>query len=122
MTKIQRSGTLDTDTEQECLVVVEEVKHFWVYLSHVHHLADHSSLIYLDCMKDENGRLAFWEMALQTYLYTVVYRPGSENRNADSISRQSWPEEARESKEGLPYQLRRREKRGRMSQGEDFTG
>ena len=53
-------------------------------------VTDHSSLRYLTQMKDENGRLARWSLALQPYLFDVVHQPGSQNANADGMSRQSW--------------------------------
>ena len=31
-----------------------------------------------------------WALALQPFSYTVVYRPSSQNANADALSRQSW--------------------------------
>ena len=41
-------------------------------------------------MRNTNGRLMRWALALQPFSYTVVYRPGSQNANADALSRQSW--------------------------------
>ena len=80
-------------------------------------VTDHNSLVYLEKMKDENGRLARWAMALMPYMYTTVHRPGSKNQNADGMLRQSWPtveinrEEPRHSKE----------KKGRMSEEQVFV-
>ena len=50
----------------------------------------HSSLQYLDRLRDEKGRLTRWALTLQPYSFTVVYRPGSSNSNADGLSRQAW--------------------------------
>ena len=90
--KLKLAETRYTVTEQECLAVVEAVKHFRVYLSGVLFtiVTDHSSLRYLTQMKDENGHLARWSLELQPYLFDVVHRPGSQNANADGMSRQSW--------------------------------
>ena len=54
-------------------------------------VTDHNSLVYLEKMKNENGRLAKWAMALMPYMYTIVNQPGSKNQNADGMSRQLWP-------------------------------
>ena len=90
--KLKPAETRYTVTEQKCLAVVEAVRHFRVYLSGALFtiVTDHNSLQYLTQMKDENGRLARWSLALQPYLFDVVHRPGSQNANADGMSRQSW--------------------------------
>ena len=79
-------------TEQECLVVVEAVRHFRVYLSGQPFpvITDHRSLTYLNAMNDENGRLTRWALALQPYYLEVQHRPGVRHQNADGLSRQSW--------------------------------
>ena len=46
--------------------------------------------MYLNTMKDENGRLTHWALALQPYLFQVQHRPGVRHQNADGLSRQSW--------------------------------
>ena len=58
--KLKPAETRYIVTEQECLAVVEAVRHFRVYLSGTFFtiVTDHSSLRYLTQMKDENGRLA----------------------------------------------------------------
>ena len=90
--KLKPAETRYTITEQECQAVVEAVRHFRVYLSGAPFtiVTDHSSLRYLTQMKDENGRFARWLLALQSYLFDVVHRPGSQNANADGMSKQSW--------------------------------
>lgn len=104
-----------TVSEQECLAVVEGVKHFRVYLLGAEFtiVTDHSSLVYLEKMKDENGRLARWAMALMPYMYTIVHRPGSKNKNADGMSRQSWPTAGRDRGELLL---------SKGEEGKDVTG
>ena len=49
-------------TEQECLAVVEAIRHFRIYLSGAMFrvVTDHSSLKHLAKMKDESGRLTKW--------------------------------------------------------------
>jgi len=38
-------------------------------------------------IKDATGRLARWSLLLQQYDFEIVYRPGKEHGNADSLSR-----------------------------------
>ena len=77
--KLKPAETRYTVTEQVCQAVVEAVRHFRVYLSEAPFIivTDHSSLRYLTQMKDEDGRFARWSLALQSYLFDVVHRPGS---------------------------------------------
>ena len=78
--------------EQECLAVVEAVKHFRVYLTGVPFRVqtDHRCLMYLDKLKDESSRLTRWALTLQPYNFVVTHRPGRLNANADGLSRQAW--------------------------------
>ena len=48
---------------------------------------DHRALEWLDRLKDNNSRLTRWSLALQPYRYTVRYRAGTANGNADGLSR-----------------------------------
>lgn len=43
-------------------------------------------------MKDINGRLTRWSLALQPYHFTVTHRSGTSHDNADSLLRQAWDE------------------------------
>ena len=76
-------------TELEGLAVVNSVQHFDVYL--VTHpfvvVTDHRALIFLNTTRHANGRLARWALALQPYTFTLQYRPGPLNLNADALSR-----------------------------------
>ena len=47
---------------------------------------EHRSLKWLDQLKDTNSRLTRWSLALQPYCYTVEYRSGASNGNADALS------------------------------------
>eukprot|EP00731_Ephydatia_muelleri_P011294 Em0006g188a len=47
---------------------------------------DHRFLEWLDRLKENNSRLTSWSLALQHYQYSVQYRTGQRNRNADSLS------------------------------------
>ena len=71
-----------TITEQECLAVVEAMKHIWVYLSWAIFtiITDHRRLKHLAKVKDENRRLARWSLALQPYIYEVLLTWSTEQR------------------------------------------
>ena len=75
--------------EKECLAIKLAVTAFRVYLLGRSFViqTDHRSLEWLDRLKDNNPRLCRWSLALQPYQYTVVYRAGDHNKNADALSR-----------------------------------
>eukprot|EP00731_Ephydatia_muelleri_P035282 Em0111g7a len=74
--------------ERECLAVLYAVKQFRHYLlgrAFVLH-TDHQPLQWLSAQKME-GRLCRWALALQEFDFTIKYRRGSSNANADALSR-----------------------------------
>ena len=77
--------------ENECLAIKLAVYAFRVYVAGRPFViqTDHQSLEWLDCMKETNSRLARWSLLLQPYNFTVEYRPGHANGNADTLSRLS---------------------------------
>ena len=81
--------------EKECLAIVSALKHFAVYLVGRHFTieTDHRALRFLHSVNNSNSRLTRWAMPLQQFSFTVRYRPGQENGNADGLSRQPWDEE-----------------------------
>jgi len=48
---------------------------------------DHRALEWLDRLKDNNARLTRWSLSLQPNKFTVIYRTGKANGNADALSR-----------------------------------
>lgn len=78
--------------EKECLAVVESIKAFKHYLIGRHFTVqtDHRALQWLEKMKDSYPRLTRWTILLQPYDFTIQYRPGTTNKNADGLSRQAW--------------------------------
>lgn len=48
---------------------------------------DHKALQWLEQMKDTNGRITRWYLALQPFRFTVHHVPGKENLTADYLSR-----------------------------------
>ena len=78
--------------EQECLALVEAIKHCRPYISHNHFTvySDNIALKWLQKIKDENGRLGRWSLKLQGYNFTIEHKPGIKNQNADALSRRSY--------------------------------
>lgn len=75
-------------TERECLAVIWGVKHFrpFLYGTHFTIVTDHSSLRWLQNIKDPEGQLARWALKLQHYDFNIVHRPGLLHQNADGLS------------------------------------
>jgi hypothetical protein len=79
-------------TELECLAVVWAIQHqFRVYLEGRSFTVytDHNALTWLFTKADlsTNSRLKRWVLLLQPYSFTVQYKKGTVNRNADALSR-----------------------------------
>ncbi len=76
-------------TEQECLAMVEAIKHFRSYLygQPFTVVTDHKPLEHLDSFKSHNGRVMRWRMMLADYNFNIVAGPGRDNANADALSR-----------------------------------
>ena len=76
-------------TELEGLAVVDAVRHFDAYLVTHPFLVetDHRALEFLNSANHTNGRLARWAMRLEPFTFTISYRPGPLNANADALSR-----------------------------------
>ena len=75
--------------EKECLAIKLAIQAFRVYLLGRHFTVqtDHRALTWLDRVKENNGRLTRWSLALQPFQFTVEHRPGTQNGNADGLSR-----------------------------------
>ena len=50
-------------------------------------LTDHNPLTSLKTFKDTGGRLTRWLLFLQQFDFTVAYKKGTNNSNADALSR-----------------------------------
>ena len=74
--------------QRECLVIVFALKQFRHYLlgRYFTLLTDHAPLQWLAGQKME-GLLARWALATQEYDFTISYRKGTANSNADALSR-----------------------------------
>lgn len=78
-------------TDLEALAVVEGVQTYHTYLIDKKFtiITDHAALKYLDSAKfrGDSGRMARWAQRLMQYDYTVQYKQGKKNVNADTLSR-----------------------------------
>lgn len=74
--------------QRECLAIVFALKQFRHYLLGRSFIlfTDHAPLQWLANQKME-GLIARWVLATQEYDFTVLYRKGKENVNADALSR-----------------------------------
>ena len=79
-------------TELECLALVFAIKKFDCYLRFSSFTAyvDHSALKWLLSLKEPTGKFARWIALIQSYDFTIVYRPGSSHGNADGVSRRTY--------------------------------
>ena len=76
-------------TEGELAALVYGIKYFHPYLwgrSFVIE-TDHQALTYLHCNKDKVSKLSRMAVLLQDYSFTVTYKRGKLNTNADTLSR-----------------------------------
>lgn len=82
-------------TDLECLAVLEGIRANRPYLAdrHFHVYTDHLALTSLMKMKDPKGRAARWSLALQGLDFTIHYKPGIKNKNADAMSRREYPDQ-----------------------------
>ena len=77
-----------TVTERECLAVIYSYKQFCVYLHGVKFtvVTNHSSLRWLQELKEPEGRLARWAIKFQAYDFEIIHKAGDKHQNADGLS------------------------------------
>lgn len=75
--------------EKELLAIVWATKYFRPYLfgRKFKILTDHKPLQWVMNLKEPNSRLTRWRLKLSEYDFTVVYKQGKTNTNADALSR-----------------------------------
>ena len=56
-------------------------------------MTDHQALTGMSTSTNHNRRLTRWALYLQDFDFSMQYRPGPKNGNADGLSRQCWGEE-----------------------------
>ena len=78
-----------TVSEKECLAIVWAIRKLYAYLYAKPFVleTDHKALKWLKSANFANDRLARWSLALQPYAFTVKFKKGSKNNNADALSR-----------------------------------
>lgn len=76
-------------TERECLAVLWAVGKLRPYLEGIPFtvITDHSSLVWLQNLRDPRGRLARWAVRLQQFDFTITHRKGKEHVVPDTLSR-----------------------------------
>lgn len=84
--------------ERELLAVVWATKHFRPYLygKKFTIYTDHRPLAWLDSIKEPNSKLTNWRLSLGQYTYSVKYKKGPQNTNADALSRIKLSQESKE--------------------------
>ena len=87
-------------TELEGLALFKSVNYFahYLYGTRFEVVTDHKALVSLLHSRVLNRRLHGWVLQLLEYDFTVKYRPGLENGDADALSRQAW-----DSRSGDPW-------------------
>jgi len=75
--------------ERECLGIVWAINKFKNYLYGREFVlqTDQQPLTYIRNMRNSNGRLMRWSLALQAYSFVIEYIKGSDNIGADVLSR-----------------------------------
>lgn len=74
----------------EMLALVSCLRHFHQYVKGVKDLTvytDHKPLIYMDGKLEVNNTIGIWYDLIQSYSFTITYKPGLENGFADALSR-----------------------------------
>lgn len=87
--KLTSSEKKFATTEKEALAVLDSLKKFRGYIegTHVTVVTDHSSLTWLQNLKDPTGRLGRWALKMQQYDLTIQHRPGKLHTLPDAFSR-----------------------------------
>lgn len=76
-------------TEKELTSIVWGIKTYRPYLfgQKFNIITDHRALVWLFNITDPGSRLTRWRLKLEEYQYTIHFKPGVNNTNADALSR-----------------------------------
>jgi transposase InsO family protein len=76
-------------TEKELTSIVWGIKMYRPYLfgQKFNIVTDHRALVWLFNITDPGSRLTRWRLKLEEYQYTIHFKPGVNNTNADALSR-----------------------------------
>lgn len=90
------SETNYSTIEKELLAIVWATKYFRPYLfgRPFKIVTDHKPLTWLMSLKDPNSKLVRWRLKLEEFDYQIVYKKGTQNSNADALSRTVIPKNA----------------------------
>ena len=93
-------------TELEGLAIFKSVHFFshFLYGRRFSVVADHKALVSFLHSRVLNKRLHGWMLQLLEFDFTITYRPGTLNQDADALSRQAW-----DTREGDPWNPARQE-------------
>ena len=75
--------------ERECLSIINSLTHFeaYVYGNSVHIKTDHHCLQWLKSFANNNPRLLRWTMILARFEAMISFVAGTQNTDADGLSR-----------------------------------
>lgn len=85
--------------ERECLAVLFNIEKFRGFVEGVPFtvITDHYSLLWLNSLKNPNGKLARWAVRLRQHTFDLVHRKGTQNIVPDALSRIRVDEETDDS-------------------------
>lgn len=86
---LNSSETNYSTIEKELLAIVWATKYFRPYLfgRRFKIITDHKPLQWIMNLKEPNSRLTRWRLKLSEYDFTIIYKQGKCNTNADALSR-----------------------------------
>jgi hypothetical protein len=86
---LNNAETHSTTSEKKLIAIVWATKYFRPYLygQRFKILSDHKPLVWVMNVKDPGTRLLRWRIQLAEYNYEITLRRGSQNTNADVLSR-----------------------------------